>query len=249
MGLSFPHEVRGGLHPARAGPAAAPAGLECAGARPPRRRAQRGADHRLAGGNLAADEKTAADLGAWGVFEDESGQGLRPPKGRTWGRRGRTPVVRVTAQNAPRLSVVALVAIKPGQRPRLIYRTHRGRRSSRRKGFTEADYAALLDAAHQQLGGPIVLVWDNLNTHVSAAMAELIAARPWLTVYRLPPYAHELNPVEPVWAHLKRSLANLTKHTITELTALVKTRLRRMQYRPGLLEGFLASTGLDLKPV
>ena len=40
--------------------------------------------------------------------------------------------------------------------------------------------------------GPIVLVWDNLNTHVSAAMAELVAARPWLTVYRLPPYAHDL---------------------------------------------------------
>jgi hypothetical protein len=51
-----------------------------------------------------------------------------------------------------------------------------------------------------------------------------------------------------VWAHLKRSLANLTKHTITELTALVKTRLRRMQYRPGLLLGFLAGTGLDLGP-
>jgi DDE superfamily endonuclease len=36
------------------------------------------------------------------------------------------------------------------------------------------------------------LVWDNLNTHVSKAMVEIIAARPWLTVYRLPPYAHEL---------------------------------------------------------
>jgi transposase len=80
-------------------------------------------------------------------------------------------------------------------------------------------------------------------------MAEIIAARPWLTVFRLPPYAHELNPVEPVWAHLKRSLANLTKHTIDELTALVKTRLRRMQYRPGLLEGFLTSTGLDFSLV
>ncbi len=222
--------------------------MERAGPRPTGRRAQRGAGHRLAGGDLAAHKRTAADLGAWLVFEDESGQGLRPPKGRTWGRRGRTPVVRVTAANHPRLSLAALVAVKPGHRPRLIYRTHRGRRAGRRKGFTEADYATLLDAAYQQLGGPVVLVWDNLNTHVSAAMAQLVAARPWLTVFRLPPYAHELNPVEPVWSHLKRSLANLTKHTIAELTALVKTRMRRMQYRAGLLAGFLASTGLDFGP-
>jgi transposase len=159
-------------------------------------------------------------------------------------------VVRVTAANSPRLSLAALLATKPGHRPRLIYRTHSGRRRrpGGRKGFTEADYAALLDAAHQQLGSTIVLVWDNLNTHVSAAMTELVAARPWLTVFRLPPYAHELNPVERVWAHLKRSLANLTKHSIAELTALVKTRLKRMQYRPALVAGFLASTGLDLGP-
>jgi hypothetical protein len=154
----------------------------------------------------------------------------------------------VTAAISPRVSVAALLAPKPGHRPRLIYRTHSGRRGSGRKGFTEADYAALLDAAHRQLGGAIVLVWDNLSTHTSKAMAELIAARPWLTVFRLPPYAHELNPVESVWSHLKRSLANLTKHTLAELTALVKTRLKRMQYRAGLLAGFLASTGLEYGP-
>jgi transposase len=77
-------------------------------------------------------------------------------------------------------------------------------------------------------------------------VATLIAARDWLTVFRLPPYAPELNPVEPVWSHLKRSLANLTNHNIIELTTLVKTRLKRMHYRPGLLGGFLASTDLDL---
>jgi transposase len=77
-------------------------------------------------------------------------------------------------------------------------------------------------------------------------MRELAAARSWLTVFQLPPYASELNPVEAVWSNLKRSLANLTKHNIGQLTALVKTRLRRMQYRPGLLDGFLAKTGLDL---
>jgi hypothetical protein len=26
----------------------------------------------------------------WLVFEDESGQGLRPPQGHTWGHRGRS---------------------------------------------------------------------------------------------------------------------------------------------------------------
>ena len=78
----------------------------------------------------------------------------------------------------------------------MTWPTPSGRRGDKRKGFTEADYARLLDAAHQHLGGPVVLVWDNLNTHVSRAMRELVAARSWLTVYQLPPYAFELNPVE-----------------------------------------------------
>jgi len=198
---------------------------------------------------VARHKRTAERQGAWLVFEDESGQGLRPPKGRTWGRRGRTPVVTVTGGHNSRVSLAALIAVKSGQRPRLVYRVHRARRAERRKGFTETDYARLLDGAHQQLGGPLVLVWDNLNTHVSKAMNELIAARAWLTVYQLPAYASELNPVESVWSHLKRSLANLAKRDIAQLTALVKTRLRRMQYQPGLIEGYLTGTRLDLTPL
>ena len=156
----------------------------------------------------------------------------------------------MTGGSNTRVSLAALIAVRPGQRPRLIYRVHHGPRSrdERRKGFTERDYARLLDGAHQQLGAPLVVVWDGLNTHVSGVMADLVDARDWLTVFRLPPYAHEMNPVESVWALLKRSLANLAKRDIRQLTALVRTRLRRMQYRPGLLEGFLAGTGLDFTP-
>ena len=156
----------------------------------------------------------------------------------------------VTGGHNTRVSLAALIAVKAGQRPRLLYRVHQGRRrGDKRKGFTETDSARLLDAAHQQLGGPLVLVWDNLNTHVSRAMRELVAARDWLTVFQLPPYASELNPVESVWSHLKRSLANLAKRDIAQLTSLVKTRLRRMQYQPGLVEGFLAGIRLDLTPL
>ena len=84
-------------------------------------------------------------------------------------------------------------------------RIHRGRKGERRS-FAEGDYAALLTAAHHQLGGPIVLVWDNLNTHLSTAMRAFIRTHAdWLSVYRLPSYAPELNPAEGVWANLKNS--------------------------------------------
>ena len=159
-------------------------------------------------------------------------------------------MVRVTAQGSKRVSIAALIATRPGTtaRARLIYRTHldRGSGKHRRKSFAETEYARLLDGAHQELGGAIVLVWDNLPTHTSRKMRQLIAARSWLTVFQLPAYAPELNPVEAVWSNLKRSLANLTKQRIDQLVTLVKTRLKRMQYRPGLIEGFLAKTGLDL---
>jgi hypothetical protein len=62
-------------------------------------------------------------------------------------------VVTVTGGSNKRISLAALVAIKPGCQPRLIYRVHKNRRRSKdtRKGFTETGYAQLLDAAHQQL--------------------------------------------------------------------------------------------------
>ena len=69
----------------------------------------------------------------------------------------------MTGGHETRVSLAALIATRPRCCPRLIYRTHRARRGDQRKGFTEADYARILDAAHQQLGGPLVVVWDGLS--------------------------------------------------------------------------------------
>jgi transposase len=157
-------------------------------------------------------------------------------------------VVKVTGGHDTRVSLAALIAVRPGQRPRLIFRTHRARRGDKRKGFTEADYARFLDAAHQQLDGPVVLVWDGLNTHVSRAMRELIAARDWLTVYRLPPYAPELNPVEGIWSLLKRSMVNFAAADQDGLVRIIKRKLKKIQYRPHLIDGCLAATGLKIEP-
>ncbi|MGA6160009.1 transposase [Stenotrophomonas sp. NPDC087984] len=93
---------------------------------------------------------------------------------------------------------------------------------------------------------PIVLVWDRLNTHVSKTMQELVAEREWLTVFLLPAYSPDLNPVEGVWAHVKRSLANLAVVALDRLEKLVRNRLKRLQYRSDTLDGFIAGTSLPL---
>ncbi|WSE11623.1 hypothetical protein OG574_51580 (plasmid) [Streptomyces sp. NBC_01445] len=51
-----------------------------------------------------------------------------------------------------------------------------------------------------------------------------------------------------MWSHLKRSLANLTKHSLDQLTAPVRTRLKQMQYRPRLSDGLIAETDLGFQP-
>lgn len=198
---------------------------------------------------MAHHKRAVRELGAWLCFEDEAGQALRPPKARTWSRCGKTPIVPVCGKGSGRVSLAGLVCAKSGERPRLIYRAlvRHGRRGERRLGPVE--YAALLDAAHQQLRGKIVLVWDNDRLHTCTTMAALIEARSsWLTVFRLPAYAPELNPTEGVWAHLKRGLGNLAPHGTKQLAALVKTRLKRMQYRRDLIDSFITQTGLVLEP-
>lgn len=80
-------------------------------------------------------------------------------------------------------------------------------------------------------------------------MQRSIDGRDWLTVHYLPAYAPDLNPVEQVWAHLKRTaLANLAALNLDELTHAVRTGLRHIQHRPALLTAFLTHTGLEIHP-
>jgi hypothetical protein len=194
---------------------------------------------------VAVGKRLAAARNAWICWEDEAGQTLRPPKARTWGRRGQTPTITVSGKGSGRISIAGLVCAKEGHRGRLVFRTitHRGRKGERRS-FSETDYIALLDAAHRTLRTPLVVVWDNLNVHVSNRMRALIDARDWLTVIRLPAYAPDLNPTEGVWSHLKHGLTNLATTCLDDLATTVGNRLRNIQNQPNLI----AQTGMTLEP-
>lgn len=100
-----------------------------------------------------------------------------------------------------------------------------------------------LVSRHVAFGG----IFFRFEVHLTIVTAK--AARPadrWRAVMYawFMRYPDGGGPLVVVW----NTLANLARRNIGQLTALVRTRLRRMQYRPGLLHGFLASTGLDLTP-
>jgi hypothetical protein len=46
---------------------------------------------------------------------------------------------------------------------------------------------------------------------------------------------------------MKNGLGNLAAHGLDGLVVVVKNRLKRIQYRPDLIDGFLAQTGLSFE--
>ncbi len=168
---------------------------------------------------MASGKRVPRRLGAWICSVDESGITLRPGTARTRAPRGQTPIVRVAGRGGRKRSVAAIAAYQPGERSRLLHRlmTHRGRKGEP-KGFGEVHFAALLDAAHRQLAGPIVLVWDGRATGTQLhqdARADRYPA--WLRVYQLPGYARELNPTGNIRSSLKRGMANFAAGNINDL--------------------------------
>jgi transposase len=95
----------------------------------------------------------------------------------------------------------------------------------------------------------VVWVWDNLPVHRAPELADFAAQnKDRLRVYRLPAYAPELNPVEGIWSLLKRAIANFAAADLAALARMVKRKLKKIQYRPHLIDGCLVGTGLTIEP-
>lgn len=75
---------------------------------------------------------------------------MTPPRARTWGRKGSTPVVRVRGRGTGRVSMAGMTCYKSGERSRLIYaiREYRGRKDEP-KGFGWKDYRGRCRARSQ----------------------------------------------------------------------------------------------------
>jgi transposase len=176
------------------------------------------------------------------VFEDESGASLRPSVRSTWAPKGKTPVI--THHFAWKsLSMAGALAFEAdGSYAQLVFEIRPG-------AYNDEALIDFLSQLHVLLRRrKVVLIWDGLPGHRSRKMTTWISTqRKWLRVERLPGYAHELNPVEPMWGNLKgNELANLCPNTLEELEDAADEGLCRIGSETELCFSFLRHTPLKL---
>ena len=120
-------------------------------------------------------------------FLDEAGFTTDDTKGKTWGEKGKTPVVVVDGR---RQRVNAISAVSPNGA--FWSKVYDGKLSSER--FIDF----LVDLLKRQ-EGPIYLVLDSLPVHKSKSVMEFVKANKLLLkLFFLPTYAPDLNPDELV---------------------------------------------------
>ena len=97
--------------------------------------------------------------------------------------------------------------------------------------------------AARHVNDHIVMVMDGAGWHSS----KKLVAPSNIRLLALPPYAPELNPVELVWAYLKRHLlANYCPGTLEQLKAYLRTAWPKIRYRQ--LPAKLLGIQLDSTP-
>ena len=130
-----------------------------------------------------------------------------------------------------------------GRHARFFFQTHPGSYTDRRL------ITFLRDLRRHLRGQPVILIWDGLPAHKSYLMRDYVAdQRRWLTVERLPGYAPELNPVEPIWGNIKRTeLANLCAPHLDALRGPLRRGCARVRRHPHLAFSFLHHAGLEFK--
>jgi transposase len=168
------------------------------------------------------------------VFVDESGFKLSPHTQKGWAPIARTPVIRCPLR-AGSLSAISAVTLDG----RVYFHLYDHSIKAR-------EVALFVMHLLRQIDGPITLIWDGISTHRAGdVQKEIIKAGDRLEVYKLPPYAPELNPDEYFWNWLKnKELVNCVYDSLYELATRLSKAVRTIRRYPGLILSFYKASPL-----
>ena len=153
----------------------------------------------------------AKQLGASLFFGDEASFALWGSLSYTWGRRGRQPQVPTTGIRKG-YKVFGAIEFFSG---RLIYQGTEQR-------FQSDSYQSFLRYLLSQVSGSVILIQDGARYHTSKATREFLEQhKERLTVYQLPSYSPDYNPIEYLWKKVKTHATH--NRYFAEFVLLVKS--------------------------
>lgn len=148
----------------------------------------------------------------------------------TWARKGQQPTVKTSGKRKG-YKVFGLIDYFSG---RLFYKGHTGR-------FTSVSYQAFLREVLAQTRQPIVLIQDGAKYHTSTDMVDFFEQhQDRLTVYQLPAYSPDFNPIEYLWRKVKKQATHLRYFpTFEELIHKVEEKLLYFAKTPNEILGLM----------
>jgi transposase len=180
--------------------------------------------------------KGAREQKALLLFGDEASFAQEGSLSYTWAWRGHQPVVAIRGIRKA-YKVFGLLDYFTGH---LFYSGHTAR-------FNAASYCEFLKKVLGQIPSTqkIMVVQDGARYHTARATKEFIAAHASrLSVYQLPAYSPDYNPIEHLWRRIKRKAShNRYFENFEDLIASVETALAELAAKP---EEVLALAGTIL---
>lgn len=138
--------------------------------------------------------KRAKQRGAEIFFLDEVGVRSDSPLGRSYGMKGKTPVVKTSGQRQ-KINAISAVNAKGA----FWYNVYAGT-------LTALFFIVMLKDLMKGRKKSVLLVVDGLPAHKAKSVASYVqSTKGRLELHFLPPYAPDLNPDEFAWSHLKRN--------------------------------------------
>jgi transposase len=141
----------------------------------------------------------------------------------TWARRGQQPVVKTSGKRKG-YKVFGLIDYFSG---RFFHQGQEGRLNSQA-------YIAFLRQVLEQTSAPLILIQDGARYHTSAETRRFFAEQTArLTVFQLPGYSPDYNPIEKLWKKLKEQETHMHYFpTFAGLTAKVEQALIKFEQAP-----------------
>lgn len=173
------------------------------------------------------------------VLVDEAGVSLTPLMPRTWAPRGETPKIRCNF-NWKKLSAVGGMDLS-GE---IYFRVHE-------ESIKSKQVMEYLEQLLRHIDGYVIVLWDGLPAHRSNAVKEFGARHSErLSIYRLPAYCPDFNPMEWLWADVKwNKMKGFCPKNLPELKEKLRNCVNALRRKPELVQSFFSVSSLPIGPL